>query len=171
MIFPLSTEVVVASAENVIYESLALRINQKSRSVFRLVKDLHFFRAVKVYTRRSLTYQLDSMDAFRGYLSRCDRRTYWGIPFDVFKSRDLHAGFCAELLWYHPDFDHRPVPMGNGRTLIYHRVFDPPAWSWLSCRQETYYAQGFLNHWHYERLDCQHSFQYYWETCCDISLC
>ncbi|KAK3293906.1 heterokaryon incompatibility protein-domain-containing protein [Chaetomium fimeti] len=84
---------------------------------------------ITVFSGRSLTFQSDALNAFRGILSRWPFYSYYGIPFAVDQPADvsqpLHSaqhqlGFLRALFWSRPVWTRQRKPPGF------------PSWSWAS---------------------------------------
>lgn len=103
------------------------------------------------YTRRSLTYERDALDAFRGYLQSCGAWSYWGIPIldfegiltefknpgSLFAASGYSLGFCRGLSWcrFGP-----PSQEGSTTTQARHVARGlSPSWAWLSARRGACY--------------------------------
>lgn len=82
---------------------------------------------VAEYTKRSLTYESDAIDAFKGILSRYVPKAVFGIPVfasDDSKCSNSNIGFLLGLLWSRRKLD-------TGRDTVSRRK-DFPTWSWAS---------------------------------------
>ncbi|KIW14317.1 hypothetical protein PV08_07099 [Exophiala spinifera] len=74
------------------------------------------------YAKRSLTFDLDILDAFRGILAKTTRTSYWGIPISFSGSRDTNITFAKHLCW---TVDPMTREVSTRRTYF-------PSWSWTS---------------------------------------
>ena len=85
------------------------------------------------YTSRSLSYDTDGLNAFKGFLAKDVHYSYWGIPFRLYddssshinKNKTLQVRFIAALFWRvrHRDLSRRrPSARRPGF----------PSWSWAS---------------------------------------
>lgn len=114
-----------------------------------------FFQQVASYAKRSLTFDGDALDAFRGLLTRACFRTYWGIPFIHCDQCQPHAycskfspgetDFITGLLWTSDTSSSRREPrksLGEHSSLA--------SWSWVSVRGEIYFSEI-----SYHRQRCQ----------------
>lgn len=131
-------QVVLTCRASVYYEDLVYDDNfplvepllqpNKSLSVKEL--ETHIAR----YMMRSLTYQHDSLNAFKGILSRCSFHSYWGIPLitspkglsDETASVSTNA-FLLGLGWHISS--HTEKYNGVGQSP---RRNSMPSWSWVS---------------------------------------
>jgi Heterokaryon incompatibility protein (HET) len=94
---------------------------------------------ITLYSRRHLTYSKDSLDAFRGILSRSQLYNYYGIPFaprdssDSFKNcQDMDLAFAKGLYWLHG----MNTP---GMEAVLSRRPEFPSWSWLGWKGSITY--------------------------------
>jgi hypothetical protein len=101
-----------------------------------------FHRHLSAYSKRTLSYDIDGLNAFRGILSRSQSATYWGVP--IFKSDSapdsaivgaqhraltpFHQGFSVGLAW----------ATGYDSTGRRHGL---PSWSWVSSRDGDVHYQ------------------------------
>ena len=92
----------------------------------------YFHEHIKEYTRRSLTFDSDGLNAFNGIISSHKEYTYWGIPFTaafwypqkkISVETSEHA-FAHSLAWVGK---RRPPP-----GALIRRRKDFPKWSWTS---------------------------------------
>lgn len=59
-----------------------------------------FWRDRFAFSQRTLTYESDILDAFRGILNRSPFVTFWGVPITPLRGvMDPHIGFALGLLW------------------------------------------------------------------------
>ena len=96
-----------------------------------------FARNLGEYTSRSLTYQIDALNAFRGMLGRANFSSFHGIPivpntFTISLNSYVNVGFALGLLWHTVQ-----TPMQTK-----HGAF--PSWSWASSMAEARYPPGLL---------------------------
>ena len=90
-----------------------------------------FYDHIKEYTSRSLSWDSDALNAFKGILASLDEYTYWGIPFsDTFSLKHYvpidrsEAAFAHNLAW-----TGKRLPPGGGAI---RRRKGIPTWSWTS---------------------------------------
>ena len=90
-----------------------------------------FWRDRLAFSCRTLTYESDVLDAFRGILNRSQFYTFWGVPIvPLNATMDPHTGFALGLLWT------RIPHWAIQRHLIFHkdrpriRRANFPTWSW-----------------------------------------
>jgi hypothetical protein len=83
---------------------------------------LEFFDHLEEYTKRHLTYDSDSLNAFRGLLAISYFHTFWGVPIARMDSdgKDYFNISFARGLWWRKDFRHG--------SLLRRTKF--PRWSW-----------------------------------------
>ena len=80
------------------------------------------------YTSRSLSYDTDGLNAFKGFLAQDRHCSYWGIPFRVYArgwlDKIIHIRFIGALFWRirHHDLATRPRARRAGF----------PSWCWAS---------------------------------------
>jgi hypothetical protein len=104
------------------------------------------FRDRLMFSQRTLTYQRDVLDAFRGILTRSPFVTFWGVPIIPPGSKlDPCIGFALGLLWVRrPSWSlPRHVPFTKATPYIRRPGF--PTWSWTSLIGEIY-NEGFGDH-------------------------
>lgn len=110
---------------------------------------LAFTQAVQQYQKRRFSYESDALDAFKGFLSTVEMRSYWGVPIlrieqshmvktELSSDFDFIAGFAFGLLWITtgrlPQWD----------AIKHERAWgDFPSWSWVSRRATL---TDFLSH-------------------------
>ncbi len=59
-----------------------------------------FWRDKFAFPQRTLTYESDILDTFRGILNRSPFVTFWGVPITPLRGvMDPHIGFALGLLW------------------------------------------------------------------------
>lgn len=100
---------------------------------------LKIFKSFQQYVRRDLSFETDSLTAFRGYLSLCRLPSYWGVLVLPMGSRDkvaahphrMEEGFMSMLLWYHQSSKVAKV------------VSSIPSWSWASQRRSVTFATAY----------------------------
>lgn len=89
------------------------------------------------YSSRSLSYNSDAINAFRGILARSDHPTFYGIPFlfggetSYTLARDPNFRFVCALSWepiYQPPCIDNSSKNGEDGHLIRRKEF--PSWSW-----------------------------------------
>ncbi|PYH63637.1 HET domain-containing protein [Aspergillus vadensis CBS 113365] len=89
------------------------------------------------YSSRSLSYNSDAINAFRGILARSDHPTFYGIPFlfggetSYTLARDPNFRFVCALSWepiYQPPCKDDCSANGEDGHLIQRKEF--PSWSW-----------------------------------------
>jgi hypothetical protein len=89
-----------------------------------------FYEHIKEYTSRSLTYDSDALNAFKGIIASWKEYTYWGVPFTAAYPRmevsaaDSECAFAYGLAWVG-----KRLPPGGGPIC---RRGDFPTWSWTS---------------------------------------
>ncbi|KAM7210284.1 HET domain containing protein [Rhypophila decipiens] len=97
---------------------------------------------VTEYTGRTLNYEEDILNAFRGLLSRSQFLTYYGIPLapstdpsdpTSMDINDLNMGFARGLFW-------TPKYKGHGAHISIFRRLGFPSWSWVSWRGRVEYC-------------------------------
>ena len=91
------------------------------------------------FSRRTLTYESDILDAFRGILNRSRFYTLWGVPIiPLNATMDPHAGFALGLLWSRtPSWAILPhLKTRDDRARIRRANF--PTWSWTSVMGEIF---------------------------------
>ena len=80
------------------------------------------------YTSRSLSYETDGLNAFKGFLAQDRHCSYWGIPFRVYSldSRDeiVHVRFIEALFWRIQRRDQARRPHARRPGF--------PSWCWAS---------------------------------------
>lgn len=111
------------------------------------------FDLFSIYVQRSLTYESDALDAFRGYLDSCGLWSYWGIPMLGQKEHlriftnptclfeaSIHAlGFCVGLSWSHSKSSSKRAYAGIEHRLT--RLQTCPSWSWVVARLGARYKE------------------------------
>jgi Heterokaryon incompatibility protein (HET) len=113
------------------YDTIGLTFSQSTE----FVSLSGVFHALSEYFNRELTFEDDSLAAFRGFLTRCGVRSYHGVPVlecqgSLINSLALdpdEVGFIFGLLWYQPDASVAP-----------RRMFRHPSWSWASRRRRAH---------------------------------
>ena len=97
------------------------------------------FRDRLEYTKRTLTYEQDVLNAFRGILRRSSFVTFWGVPIVFQHSNvDPHIGFALGQLWIkRPHWMTRPH-LRTSNTERSARRRDFPTWSWTSIIADVY---------------------------------
>lgn len=135
-------QVVLACRRSVYYEDLSY--SDSITSVSPLLKpnenlsvtdlEIHIAR----YMKRSLTYQHDALNAFKGILSRCSFHSYWGVPLITSQKEPSDettsvstSAFLLGLGWQ--------VSRGTGQpsgTVQISRYNTMPSWSWVSLTSE-----------------------------------
>lgn len=93
---------------------------QKNRRLFELHKSA-LSEDISEYTSRSLTYESDALNAFRGILSASGFPSFWGIPAEWDYSQWYGSRFAIALLW----------TKATGLSTP-HRRSGFPSWSWTS---------------------------------------
>lgn len=92
-----------------------------------------------VFSQRTLTYQSDILDAFRGILNRSQFFTFWGVPITPPKAAmNPHTGLALGLLW-----SRRPAwtitsPLKSAEKSACIRRQNFPTWSWTSVTGEVF---------------------------------
>lgn len=96
-----------------------------------------FFDSLQQYKSRALTYDIDSLNAFRGVLSRSKYLTIWGIPIaldqPVNDNKDFAIGFTRGLWWENPGWPYdyeRELRVGTLQYPSFRRRVGFPSWSW-----------------------------------------
>jgi hypothetical protein len=79
----------------------------------------NYWRLVRDYTKRELTFEDDIVDAFRGIMEAIPGEFFWGIPAWNFGTR---------LLWHHRDHSSTPVEASVRRFC----ALKIPSWSWFA---------------------------------------
>jgi hypothetical protein len=98
-----------------------------------------FWRDRLAFSQRTLTYESDFLDAFRGILNRSPFVTFWGIPITPLKAAmDVHTGLALGLLWTRkPDWA-IPRHLESSKERPRTRRLNFPTWSWTSITGEIY---------------------------------
>ena len=87
----------------------------------------NFSDHVREYTSRSLSFDTDGLNAFKGMLASQRYHSYWGVPFVLAiatrpTAREIQLSFCKGLLWFRKNFSR------DKRTVYRRGGF--PTWSW-----------------------------------------
>ncbi|PVH88634.1 HET-domain-containing protein [Cadophora sp. DSE1049] len=98
-----------------------------------------FCRDRLAFSQRTLSYESDILDAFRGILNRSPFFTFWGVPITPPKAAmDPHTGLALGLLWT------RTPSWAISRHLVSRkeppriRRVNFPTWSWTSITSEIF---------------------------------
>jgi hypothetical protein len=97
------------------------------------------------FTRRTLTFSSDNLNAFRGILGRSGFPNYFGIPVAPSDDRatiasirrspiKAHIGFARGLYW-------TPV-RSNVKWTVLTRIHEFPSWSWAGWKGAVQYAEA-----------------------------
>ncbi|CAF9932643.1 MAG: hypothetical protein HETSPECPRED_008410 [Heterodermia speciosa] len=132
----------VPSSPRSSWTSSLLNSSRLDANLFEIERSLianGFWRDRYTFSRRTLTYESDVLDAFRGMLNRSGLHTLWGIPIIPLKATmNPHTGFSLGLLW-----SRRPswaisthLKSYDGRARIRRANF--PTWSWTSVTGEIF---------------------------------
>ena len=179
-----ASEVLLVCQHGVIYESLdgfahsdvpkSMELSPTSSSYIihdakgQLFGEKSSHPGIEEYCSRTLSYDEDSLNAFRGYLNECGHISFWGVlaplPHQVWKCvypkrpHHLNNGICLGMLWSKA-LSEPAKSTKLCRVRVSACISDRfPSRSWISCRQNTktlgrgfslnsrasYLASGFL---------------------------
>lgn len=100
-----------------------------------------FFNHLRQFRSRRMSFDSDSLNAFRGILATSEFRSFWGVPFAVpskINSRDnnvrLAIGFARGMWWYPKNKDLKDWPKNEDAedmsSYFHRRLPGFPSWSW-----------------------------------------
>jgi hypothetical protein len=94
-----------------------------------------FFEDLYNYKSRELSFDIDSLSAFRGVLKRSGFKEIWGIPIanprtSATSEHNLTLGFLRGLWWENPGHRSYNVLPDGHRHASCHRRPQFPSWSW-----------------------------------------
>ena len=92
------------------------------------------YRQLCEYTKRQLSYDSDSLKAFKGILTHSGFYSYWGIiivPSIKYDVQNINMGFACGLCW---EVDRQ--------TMCHTRRAGFPTWSWTSIDGQIDYSEG-----------------------------
>ena len=90
----------------------------------------YFYEHIKEYTSRSLSFDADALNAFKGIIASYKEYTYWGLPLTAgFATAKVTAAtselaFAHSLAWVGRRYPPQGVPIRRRK--------DFPTWSWTS---------------------------------------
>jgi hypothetical protein len=98
-----------------------------------------FCRDRLAFSQRTLTYESDILDAFRGILNRSPFVTFWGVPITPPKAAmDPHTGLALGLLWTRTPSWAIPTHLLSNKEPPRIRRVNFPTWSWTSVTSEIF---------------------------------
>ncbi|KAI3325999.1 heterokaryon incompatibility protein-domain-containing protein [Xylariaceae sp. AK1471] len=98
-----------------------------------------FWRDRLAYTQRTLTYESDILNGFRGILNRSPFVSFWGIPITPPKAAmDAHTGLSLGLLWTRTPSWAISTHLKSFKEGLRTRRPDFPTWSWTSVTGSTF---------------------------------
>lgn len=111
--------------------TLAEEINFRTASL----KSAQLKDHIKEYTTRDLTYDSDSLNAFRGLLARHSHPSYWGIPLLCEEKRItcVDASFARGLCW-------QSLKCLGDDAIKHRRRPGFPTWSWAAVEGQITYS-------------------------------
>lgn len=95
---------------------------------------------ITAYSTRTLTFEEDVLDAFRGLLSRAPFHTFYGIPIaphdypTTLPKEDFDYGF-ARGLWWEPSLNR----YGSRKHVTLERRYRFPSWAWAGWKGSVSY--------------------------------
>lgn len=98
-----------------------------------------FCRDRLVFSQRTLTYESNILDAFRGILKRSSFVTFWGVPITPLRAAmNPHTGLALGLLWTRTPSWAIPKHLVSNKKRLRIRRVNFPTWSWTSATGEIF---------------------------------